>query len=175
MKHITKRPFEIYLPGTKTTAPRLLKTIEVEVENRFGHEVLTLKSRKEIERIRTRAMGLMSGEDIKALRKHRNLSQKQLTELLDCGEKTLSRWENGHGYPTGANNKLLRLLYEGLLAPASLRAVDSPLPDTPRVEEVWLNAASRHRPLTYFQPDRDCPPLESVSIHEPSDLELVCL
>jgi transcriptional regulator with XRE-family HTH domain len=71
-------------------------------------------------------MGLMTGEDIKAMRKRLGLTQKQLTALLECGEKSLSRWENGHGYPTGIVNKMLRLLDEGVLEPRDLEAVSGP-------------------------------------------------
>jgi DNA-binding transcriptional regulator YiaG len=172
MKHLTKRSFDVYAPGTKDSKPRFIKTIEVELENRFDEEFITQKSRREIERIRTRHLGLMSGEDIKALRKRLNLKQQELTDLLDCGDKTLSRWENGHGFPTGANNKLLRLLNEGFLAPASLQAIDSPLPETPWVEEVRLSAAPRRKPLLYFQTDEACSSYEHISPEEISKPEL---
>lgn len=149
MKHTTKRPFDVYAPGTKDTPPKFLETIEVEVENRFGEEFLTLDSRERIERIRTRHMGLMSGEHIKSMRKRLGISQKELTALLDCGEKTLSRWENGHGFPTGAANTLLRLLNEGFVAPASMAAVAGPLPEHPWMDEIRPVPAQRRTPFHY--------------------------
>ena len=149
MKHPTTRPFDVYAPGSKDTPPKFLETIEVEVENRFGEEFLTLESRERIERIRTRHMGLMSGEDIKAMRKRLRLPQNQLTALLQCGEKSLSRWENGHGYPTGIVNTILRLLDEGFLAPASLEAVQGPRPSRRWIEQVQPRAQQRKVPLQY--------------------------
>lgn len=118
--------FDIHLPATATEPERFLKTITVEVFHNFGEEILTPESSAKIERIKARHLGIMTGADIKAMRERLGLSQKELTDLLDCGDKTLSRWENGHGYPTGANNKLLRLLDENFLAPASLEAVKGP-------------------------------------------------
>jgi DNA-binding transcriptional regulator YiaG len=149
MKHTTKRPFDVYAPGSKNTPPKFLETIEVEVENRFGEEFLTLESRERIERIRTRHMGLMSGEEIKAMRKRLNLPQKELTVLLQCGEKSLSRWENGHGYPTGIVNTLLRLLDEDFLAPASLEAVQGPRSAQRWIEQVQPRCQQRKTPLQY--------------------------
>jgi DNA-binding transcriptional regulator YiaG len=149
MKHTTKRPFDVYAPGSKDTPPKFLETVEVEVENRFGEEFLTLESRERIERIRARHMGLMSGEDIKAMRRRLNLSQKKLTELLQSGEKSLSRWENGHGYPTGIVNTMLRLLDEGFLAPASLEAVLGPRSPSRWIEQVQPRGQQRKEPLLY--------------------------
>jgi len=153
MKHTTKRPFDVYAPGTKDTPPKFLATVEVEVENRFGEEFLTLESRERIEAIRIRHIGLMSGEAIKAMRKRLHISQKQLTTLLQCGEKSLSRWENGHGYPTGVVNTLLRLLDENFLAPASLEAVQGPRPTRPWIEQVQSLPQQRKKPLRYRE---DC-------------------
>ena len=118
--------FDIHLPATANEPERFVETIEVEVFRNFGEEILTPESSEKIERIKARHLGIMTGADIKAMRERLGLSQKQLTQLLDCGDKSLSRWENGHGYPTGIVNKMLRLLDEGFLAPASLEAVTGP-------------------------------------------------
>jgi DNA-binding transcriptional regulator YiaG len=124
-----KTTFEIHLPATKDAPPEFLETVEVEVFEQFGEEFLTPESSKRIEQIKARHMGLMTGKDIKAMRERLGLTQKQLTSLLECGEKSLSRWENGHGYPTGIVNKMLRLLDEGRISLADLKAVEKkPLP-----------------------------------------------
>lgn len=118
--------FDVHLPATKNQPARFVENIQVEVFRSFGEEVLTPESSEKIERIKARHLGLMTGTDIKAMRERLNLSQKSLTALLQCGEKTLSHWENGHGQPTGLSNTILRLLDEGFLAPASLEAVQGP-------------------------------------------------
>lgn len=149
MKHTTNRPFDIYAPGTKESPPEFLQTIEVEVETRTGQDFLTPESRRRIEDIRARHMGLMSGEDIKALRKRLKLTQKELTERLKCGEKMVSYWENGHGFPTGPANILLRLMDEDFLAPASLEAGQGPRPEKRWIEMVQSRPTHRKQPLRY--------------------------
>lgn len=120
---IYKTTFDVYLPATKDSEPRFLETIEVDAYQNFGEEFLTPESSELIEQTKARHLGLLTGKDIKDLRKRLKLSQKQLTALLDCGEKSLSRWENGRGYPTGVVNRLLRLLDEAYISPANLEAV----------------------------------------------------
>ncbi len=39
------------------------------------------------------------GAFIKALRKEKNLTQKELAEILNCTDKAISRWETGRGIP----------------------------------------------------------------------------
>lgn len=123
-----KIPFDIYLPATADSVPKLVETIEVEVYENFGEEFLTPESSERIERTRAHHMGYLHGKDIRDLRKRLNLTQDAFSQLLDCGEKSLSRWESGRGLPSGIVNKLLRLLEEGFLSPASLAAVAGPRP-----------------------------------------------
>jgi DNA-binding transcriptional regulator YiaG len=118
--------FDVHLPATKDQAERFVETIDVKAYRSFGEEVLTPESIEKIERVKARHLGLMTGADIKAMRERLKLSQKQLTALLQCGEKMLSHWENGHGYPTGLSNTILRLLDEGFIAPKHLSAVAQP-------------------------------------------------
>lgn len=126
MKQTTTRQFDVYAPGTKDRAPRLLQTIDVEVETRSGHEFLTQESRLRIEEIKRSDRGLITGAEIKSMRKRLGLSQEKLTNLIQCGEKSLSRWENGHGYPTGPINAILRLLSDGILTPEYLERIYLP-------------------------------------------------
>jgi DNA-binding transcriptional regulator YiaG len=128
--------FDVHLPATKDQPERFVETIEVEAYRSFGEEVLTPESIEKIERVKARHLGLMIGADIKAMRERFKLSQKQLTALLQCGEKMLSHWENGHGHPTGLSNTILRLLDEGFIAPASLEAVQGSR--TPLASERYL-------------------------------------
>ncbi len=71
-------------------------------------------------------MGLLAGLDICALRERLGYSQDQLSELLGCGKKSLSRWENGREYPSQSVNTLLRLLEEKKVTPEDLRSVRQP-------------------------------------------------
>ena len=125
---IRKIPFDIYLPATAEKEAVYVETIEVEVYENFGQDFLTPESSELIERTRARHMGFLHGKDIRALRKRLGLTQDELSALLDCGGKSLSRWESGRGLPSGIVNKLLRLLDEGYLSPTSLAAVAGPRP-----------------------------------------------
>ena len=71
-------------------------------------------------------MGKLADSDIRALRERLSLSQDQLSDLLGCGKKSLSRWENGREYPSQLVNTLIRLLEEKIVTPADLRSVRGP-------------------------------------------------
>lgn len=123
---LRKVPFDIYLPATEDKESVFVETIEVEVYENFGEDFLTPESSELIERTTARHMGFLHGKDIRDLRKRLGLTQDQLSELLDCGEKSLSRWESGRGLPSGIVNKLLRLLDEEHVTVESLNAVTGP-------------------------------------------------
>lgn len=121
-------PFDIYLPATEDKESVFVETILIEVFENFGEDFVTPTSSELIERTTARHLGLLDGKDIRALRKRLGMTQNQLSDLLHCGKKSLSRWEKGRGYPSGVVNTLLRLLDEGFLTPASLAAVAGPRP-----------------------------------------------
>ena len=53
-----------------------------------------------------------SKEDIRALRKHLNLTQVKLAEELGTRQQTISEWENGMYKPRGASVTLLNIVAE---------------------------------------------------------------
>ena len=54
--------------------------------------------------------GLLSAEEIQALRERLHLTQADLARLLRLGANTVSRWESGRNVQTGAMDILLRLI-----------------------------------------------------------------
>ena len=54
--------------------------------------------------------GLLSAEEIRALRERFDLTQADLARLLRLGANTVSRWESGRNVQTGAMDILLRLI-----------------------------------------------------------------
>ena len=54
--------------------------------------------------------GLLSADDIRALRRHFRLTRGGLARLLRLGANTVSRWESGRNVQTAAMDTLLRLL-----------------------------------------------------------------
>jgi putative zinc finger/helix-turn-helix YgiT family protein len=57
-----------------------------------------------------RKHGLLSGDEIRALRKQFDLTQADLARLLRLGGNTVSRWESGRNVQTGAMDMLLRII-----------------------------------------------------------------
>ncbi|MGX9758269.1 helix-turn-helix domain-containing protein [Clostridioides difficile] len=51
------------------------------------------------------------GENLKKLRKERNLSQEQLAEMLNVSRQAISKWESNKTYPDIENLVLLRNLF----------------------------------------------------------------
>jgi putative zinc finger/helix-turn-helix YgiT family protein len=57
-----------------------------------------------------RKHGLLSAEEIRALRERFGLTQGELARLLHLGANTISRWESGRNVQTAAMEILLRLI-----------------------------------------------------------------
>jgi putative zinc finger/helix-turn-helix YgiT family protein len=70
-----------------------------------------------------RKHGLLSAEDIRAVRKRFGLTQRDLARLLRLGSNTISRWEAGRNVQTEAMDVLLRLLRD---VPGSLDYLPRP-------------------------------------------------
>ncbi|CZR99055.1 MULTISPECIES: helix-turn-helix domain-containing protein [unclassified Clostridioides] len=51
------------------------------------------------------------GENLKRLRKERNLSQEQLSEMLNVSRQAISKWESNKTYPDIENLILLRNIF----------------------------------------------------------------
>ena len=54
--------------------------------------------------------GLLSADEIRAIRERFGLTQSQLANLLHLGANTVSRWESGRNVQTEAMEMLLRLI-----------------------------------------------------------------
>lgn len=55
------------------------------------------------------------GENLKRLRKERNLSQEQLSEMLNVSRQAISKWESNKTYPDIENLMLLRNIFNTTL------------------------------------------------------------
>jgi HTH-type transcriptional regulator/antitoxin MqsA len=65
-----------------------------------------------------RTHGLLSADEIRALRERYGLTQAELARLLRLGGNTISRWEAGRNVQTAAMDVLLRLIRD---LPGSLK------------------------------------------------------
>lgn len=57
-----------------------------------------------------RRRGLLSADEIRAIRERFGLTQSELAHLLHLGANTISRWESGRNVQTEALEMLLRLI-----------------------------------------------------------------
>ena len=128
----------------------IAETVMVEVPGRIdpetGEEFLTGEALAEIDRVKARHMGLLQPEEIRALRAGLGLTQKAMSELLQIGAKSYTRWESGRERPLRSTNILLRALRDGKLGMNYLQAIQS-------AEYDWQPAVNREmgwkRPAPY--------------------------
>jgi putative zinc finger/helix-turn-helix YgiT family protein len=147
-----KVPFDIYIPASEHRAAIKAATIEIEVvTDGSGQEMITPESSELIEKTQARYMGLLAGVDITALRERMGLTQNHFAELIGCGKKSVSRWENGREYPSQLVNTLLRLLDEERVGIGDLVATRQP-----RIDEcdkiVQFMHKRKYAPKTYQMP-----------------------
>jgi DNA-binding transcriptional regulator YiaG len=81
---------------------------------------------EQIEAFKARHMGLLAPEELHELRDALHLTQKQISSLLQLGEKTWTRWESGRERPTRSMNILLHALQEGKIDLPWLRRLQAP-------------------------------------------------
>ncbi len=125
MKQTTTKTvkFQVRIPNLDGDGIAETVPIDVEVyhDPETGEEVLTQDSVSLIEKTQARHMGLMSPEEIKHLRWRLDVTQQEISELLQVGEKTYSRWENGRSRPSRSMNLLLCALRDGCISVNYLR------------------------------------------------------
>jgi DNA-binding transcriptional regulator YiaG len=122
---LKKIPFDVHVPNFDGDGIAYTVTIEVQAytDPETGVDLLTPESGQLIEKTQARHMGLMSAEDIKTLRLRLDLSQNELSELLQIGAKTYTRWESGRAIPSRSMNVMLCAMRDGQLNVNYLRAL----------------------------------------------------
>ncbi|MCR4411864.1 MAG: type II toxin-antitoxin system MqsA family antitoxin [Thermoguttaceae bacterium] len=75
-----------------------------------GEDVLPHELDLAIDRERYHRLGLLTPEEIRRVREKTGLSAVDMSHLLGVGEKTYTRWENGHSLQTKASDTLIRLV-----------------------------------------------------------------
>jgi len=114
---------EVLIPNVEgdEIAERIKVQIPVTIDPVTGDEMLTEEAFEILETTKARHMGLLLPDQIKALRERLKLSQKDMSQLLQAGEKSYTRWESGRARPSRMVNVLLRLLDEGDVSVESLQ------------------------------------------------------
>jgi HTH-type transcriptional regulator/antitoxin MqsA len=78
-------------------------------ERMFSLVVARELERRGIDRYRAK-YGLLSADEIRAIRERHGLTQAELAQILRLGGNTLSRWEAGRNVQSAAMDTLLRLI-----------------------------------------------------------------
>ena len=120
--------FNVHIPNLDGDGIAYTVPIEVQActDSETGEDVLTPESMELIEKTQARHMGLMSAEDIKALRERLDFSQQEMSDLLQIGAKSYTRWESGRARPSRSMNVTLCALRDGQLDLNYLRALRNP-------------------------------------------------
>lgn len=126
------------------------RTIEIEVDawrDAEGEVFLDGEAREKIEAVKARHMGLLSPAELKELRESLGATQKELSELLQLGEKTWTRWESGRERPSRSMNVLLCALRDGKVDLGYLEGLRLGY----SLAVLWRDepAAQSNRPLQY--------------------------
>lgn len=115
----------VHIPTLDGTG--IAETINVKVpawrDSKDGEVYLDTEATAILDKVKARHMGLLTPDQIKALRKRLGLTQPQISELLQIGEKTWTRWETGRERPSRSINVLLFALNDGKLDVGYLRSV----------------------------------------------------
>jgi len=117
------RPFDVQIPNLDGDgiAETIRIDVPVHIDPQSGEEILTAAAHELIEKTKARRMGLMLADEIRELRERFSLTQEQISELLQIGAKTYTRWESGRARPSRSLNLLLCALRDGALSLEYLR------------------------------------------------------
>jgi DNA-binding transcriptional regulator YiaG len=123
--------YQVHIPNLEGDAVAEIVPIQIPVtiDANTGEELLTEAAIKLIEDTKARYMGLLLPGEIRELRLRLGLTQKQMSELIQAGEKSYTRWETGYARPSRMVNVLLRLLYEGKVSVEDLLSVQKSKPE----------------------------------------------
>jgi DNA-binding transcriptional regulator YiaG len=119
------------LPGSNTDA----RVIEVEVNGwrdpTDGEIYLSGTTTAYVDQIKAHEMGLLAPEDFKLIREQLQVTQEEISNLLQIGKRSWTRWETGYDRPTRSINLLIRSLYDGIITVPYLEELQEPIDHEP--------------------------------------------
>jgi DNA-binding transcriptional regulator YiaG len=108
--------FEVQIPNLEGDGIADVHTIKVPARRSTGGEwILTKEALEQIEQTQARYMGLMTPGEIRDLRLRIQFTQRQMSELIQAGEKSYTRWENGRVRLSRLVNIILCSIRDGFL------------------------------------------------------------
>ncbi|MDL5054840.1 hypothetical protein QQ056_14975 [Oscillatoria laete-virens NRMC-F 0139] len=137
-KNITN-PIDAEFEKVWIDTPVYIPTLDgKEIAETVTHRVEALKNRKtgeifldghalaELDKVKARHMGLLAPDEIRSIRSNWGLTQSKISQLLEIGEKSWTRWETGRERPSRVINLLLKLIHHGFVKENDIRAVQRP-------------------------------------------------
>jgi DNA-binding transcriptional regulator YiaG len=136
---VKMRPFDIHIPNLEGDGVTEIIRIDipVRIDPQNGQEILTTEAHDLIEKTKARRMGLMSADEIRELRGRLDLTQEEMSDLLQIGAKTYTRWESGRARVSRSMNVLLCALRDGRIDVNYLRGLRDPLAVTDWPAKDW--------------------------------------
>src|SRR5205823_1981547 len=114
--------FEVKIPDLEGGGVAEVVKIKVPAKiTRTGNKILTKEALDLIEQTQARYMGLMKPLEIKELRTRLKLTQAEMSELIQAGEKSYTRWETGRARLSRLVNVLLCAIRDEFLPLTYLR------------------------------------------------------
>jgi DNA-binding transcriptional regulator YiaG len=143
---------EVEVPIPTLDGKAIANTVKVKVQAlknpKDGEIYLDGEALQLLDDVKARHMGLMSPDELKGLRETLGLTQKQISVLLQIGEKTWTRWETGRERLSRSMNLLLCSLYDGRI---DIPYLKSQCPKAANHELVAAWETKTEEPATYQQ------------------------
>ncbi|MGE0084391.1 MAG: type II TA system antitoxin MqsA family protein [Desulfococcaceae bacterium] len=86
----------------------------------------------------TEKKSMLTGKEIRFLRKNAGLSAKKFARMIGVDNATLCRWENGEQNHTSPNDKLIRLVYSGIKGLPTRHLITDEFENIKSVQEAVL-------------------------------------
>ncbi len=105
----------VYIPTAdgKGIAETLWVDVPAWQDPKSGQVFLDGVGSERLEAVKARHLGLLSPHQLRDLRGAIGVSQKGMSELLQLGKKSWTRWESGRERPSRSMNVLLCAVYDG--------------------------------------------------------------
>lgn len=108
-------------------AERVSVDVPVKWDAELKEWLLTQEAHQLIDNTKARHMGLISPAELREMRTQFRLTQRQIGELLQVGEKSYTRWETGRSRPSRSINVLLCALRDARLSIQYLQSLQKPV------------------------------------------------
>ena len=140
--------FGVKIPNLNGDGIREIVSIKVPAKKTVdGEWMLTNEALDLIEQTQSRYMGLMTPEEIKALRIRIQYTQRQMSELIQAGEKSYTRWESGRARLSRLVNIILCGIRDGFLPLTYLQTLYEDGSDW--YKKVQAYEAHAQKPVSY--------------------------